>query len=367
MLRFDRRLLDHIDWGVASLVLLLCALGWATVLSATYEEAHPLSVFAKRQAVWMALGVAVLVAVQLFDYRWLERYAYLFYALGTASLEAVRHVGSTGGGSQRWLSLGGLSIQPSEFAKLFLVVALARYLQLRLDERGLSFRTVLGAVALVAPPALLTLVQPDLGTALLLVLVGSSVLVFAGVQLRWLFATVLLAGPLLPIVWNFLKPYQRARILVFLDPHKDPLGTGYHMIQSQIAIGSGQWFGRGYLHGPQNHLDFLPEQHTDFVFSVFAEEWGFLGSVVLLALYAALIGRCLVVAYRAKDVFGMLLAAGFASLFFWHVTVNVAMASGLLPVVGMTLPFFSYGGSSLVTMMAAAGLVMNVSMRRFTF
>jgi rod shape determining protein RodA len=211
------------------------------------------------------------------------------------------------------------------------------------------------------------LIQPDLGTAVLIGLVFFSVLIVGGLRVRSLLYLVSAGLIFLPVAWNFLKSYQQKRILTFLNPDLDPLGSGYHVIQSKIAVGSGRWFGKGYLNGTQNRLDFLPAQHTDFIFSVFAEEWGFVGCLILLAIYFAFIYSCLQVVARAKDRFGALLAVGMTTIFLWQVVINVGMVTGVLPVVGIPLPLLSYGGSSLVSMMVAVGLLINVSMRRFTF
>ncbi len=367
MLMFDRRLVAHFDWLLFAAVLLVVATGITTVLSATYMEGQWLSPVAVRQVLWAVAGLAALAGMVTFDYRHLERYAYAIYACALALLCAVPWVGATAGGSRRWLSLGPVSLQPSEPMKIALLIALARFLHLQAGKGPLPLRSAAACALLGAAPAYLILTQPDLGTVLLLGLAVLTVLLLGGLRLRYVLLAVLVLGPLLPLAWTHLKPYQQRRILTFVDPQADPLGAGYHIIQSKIAIGSGGLTGKGYLHGTQNHLNFLPEQHTDFIFSVFAEEWGFVGAVLLLGLYALVIGRCAFAAMRAKDTFGLLLAAGVTALLFWQVAVNIAMASGLLPVVGLTLPLFSYGGSSLITSLAAIGIVLNVGMRRFTF
>jgi rod shape determining protein RodA len=251
--------------------------------------------------------------------------------------------------------------------KVALVVVLAHQLHRWAGERRLSIRRLVPPVLLLAPPAYLVLRQPDLGTVIVLGLATFTVLLFSGLPLRLVVLAMLIIGPALPSAWNQLKPYQKQRLISFFNPQADPLGAGYHVRQSQIAIGSGMVRGKGYLKGTQNKLNFLPEQHTDFIFSVYAEEWGFLGSALLLSLYGALILRGAVIASRARDNSGALLAAGLTAVIFWQVAINVAMTSGSLPVVGITLPFLSYGGSSILALMASIGLIMNVSMRRFTF
>jgi len=246
-------------------------------------------------------------------------------------------------------------------------LVMAKYLQSDEPAKGYYLRDLWVPFAIVAPLIFLTLIQPDLGTAIILGIVFISMVLMGGLRLRS-FAYLVGAGiAFLPIGWQFLKTYQRNRILTFLDPDRDPLGAGYHVIQSQIAVGSGKLFGKGWLHGTQNRLNFLPEQHTDFIFAVFSEEWGFVGCAVLLLLFVMMIAYCLRVVQRAKDRFGALLVFGMLSIIFWHVTINVSMVTGLMPVVGVPLPMVSYGGSALATIMFAVGVIINVSMRRYVF
>jgi rod shape determining protein RodA len=367
-MRFDRRLITHFEWLLPLLALTVSGLGAATVYSATHvpgvsQGLSPLSI---RQLTWLAAGCVGMLLVLTFDYRRLERSGYVVYLIFLLAVVAVPLVGRVAGGSRRWLPLGPVSIQPSEFMKLAIVIALARYFA-RTRPSGLGPREALLPLVLTAVPAFFVLVQPDLGSAGMLVIVALSMLVLGGVRLRWFAvggAPLLVAAPLL---WGHLKEYQQRRILTFIDPDKDPLGAGYHVIQSKIAVGSGMVWGKGFLQGTQNHLNFLPEQHTDFIFSVFAEEWGFVGASALVALYMALVLRALVVASRARDRFGVMLVLGITSIVFWQAVINVGMTTGLLPVVGIPLPFFSYGGSSLLCLLIAVGLVMNVGMRRFFF
>jgi rod shape determining protein RodA len=367
MLRIDRRLVAHFDWPLLVCALLVVGCGLLTVLSATHVPGRLVSGLLLRQVMWAGLGLIAIVAALSFDYHWLERYAYPLYAVALAMLAVVAVLGASGGGARRWIALGPASLQPSEFAKLALVIALARHLHRQIGDQPLPLRSVLVAAGLLAPPALLILKQPDLGTVVVLTLSLAAVLLVAGLRLRFVLVVGAVLIPTAPYVWNHLKPYQQRRVVSFINPSADPLGAGYHVIQSKIAIGSGTLEGKGYLHGTQNRLNFLPEQHTDFIFSVFAEEWGFLGVCVLVALYAALLLRCFIVASHARDSFGVLLAFGLTAMIFCQVLVNIGMATGSLPVVGITLPFFSYGGSSLLSSMLAVGLLMNISMRRFTF
>lgn len=367
MLRIDRRLIGHFEWPLLVFTLLITACGLATVLSATYVPGQPISAYAVRQAMWTAVGFLALLAVQGFDYRILDRYGYLIYAALVIPLALIPFIGTSGGGARRWLSLGPVSLQPSELMKIGLMIALARCLHRRTTGGPLPFRSLLAALTLIAVPAYLVLIQPDLGTAICLGIAAFTVLLIAGLPVRLVLLAAALLGPVLPYGWSHLKPYQQQRVITFVNPQSDPLGAGYHVIQSKIAIGSGMFHGKGYLHGTQNQLNFLPEQHTDFIFSVFAEEWGFIGGVTLLALYAALILRGVLIASKARDNLGALLAAGLTGVIFWQVVINIAMTTGSLPVVGITLPFLSYGGSSMLTLLVTVGLVMNVSMRRYTF
>ncbi|HUP10215.1 MAG TPA: rod shape-determining protein RodA [Caldimonas sp.] len=367
MLRIDRRLFAHTDWPLLLCMLLVTACGMLTVLSATHTHDRILSGLLVRQGLWAGLGLIGLVAALSFDYHWLERYGYFIYTAALLLLVATAVMGSSGGGARRWIAIGPISLQTSEFAKLALVIGLARYLHRQVGERALSLRALVVPILLLVPPALLILKQPDLGTVVVLALTAGVVLLVAGLRLRIVVIILAIVLPVVPHVWHHLKPYQRQRVVTFVDPQADPLGAGYHIIQSKIAIGSGELQGKGFLKGTQNRLNFLPEQHTDFIFAVFAEEWGFLGGCVLMCLYVALLLRCFMVATRARDAFGLLLAFGLTAAIFGQVLVNIAMATGSLPVVGITLPFFSYGGSSLLACMIAIGLLMNISMRRFTF
>jgi rod shape determining protein RodA len=367
MLRIDRRLLAHIEWPLLILALLVVGVGLMTILSATHHSERLLSTYVVRQASFAGLGLVLMVVAVGIDYRSLNRYAYALYAAIVAALALVPLIGVSGGGAKRWLSIGPFGLQPSEFMKVALVIALAHQLHRVAGERRLRVLRLVGPLVLIAIPVALILKQPDLGTAIALCMGAFTVLMMAGLPVRLLVIAALIAGPLLPYAWHHLKPYQQRRLTSFVDPQADPLGSGYHVLQSQIAIGSGQVHGKGYLHGTQNKLNFLPEQHTDFIFSVYAEEWGFAGAAALLLLYLALILRGAYIASRARDNLGALLVAGLTGTIFWQVMINVGMTSGVLPVVGITLPFLSYGGSSMLALLTSIGLMMNVSMRRYAY
>lgn len=320
-----------------------------------------------KQIYWFLLGFVVLLAMTTFDYHFLERLAYPAYFFSVVLLVLVLLIGKVHSGSQRWLSFGGISFQASELAKMVLVITLAKYFTEHGEYAEHRLRDLLQPFFLTALPSVLIIKEPDLGTALILVIVSFSIFLFVKIKWNSLIILILTFFSAVPFIWFSLKGYQKNRILTFLSPEMDPLGAGYHISQSKIAIGSGLFWGKGYLKGTQTRLHFLPEQHTDFVFSVLAEEWGFAGSVFLLLLYLFLILWGINIAKNSKDKFGSLLALGIMAIIFWQLFINVSMATGLLPVVGIPFVMFSYGGSSLVSTMAGMGLLMNISMRRFMF
>ena len=366
-MKFDRRLLTHFEWLLPLLSLAVSALGVMTVYSATHAPgAEGWSPLAFRQLAWLAASFAVMLGVLLFDYRRLDRSAYFVYLLVLLAVLAVPILGRIGGGSRRWIRVGPASIQPSEFMKLALVLVLSRHFS-RTPGARLGLRELVVPLVLTAFPAAAILAQPDLGTVAVLGVVSVTMFVLGGVQLRWLAAVTAPVTVLAPLLWGHLKTYQQRRVLTFLNPDLDPLGAGYHVIQSKIAVGSGLVWGKGFLRGTQNHLNFLPEQHTDFIFSVWAEEHGFLGGVLLVSLYGFLVLSALDVAANARDKFGSFLAIGMAALFFWHAFINVGMVTGILPVVGVPLPLFSYGGSSVLADLLGVGILLSVSLRRFMF
>jgi rod shape determining protein RodA len=269
------------------------------------------------------------------------------------------------GGSRRWLILGPISIQPSELVKISIIAILAHYYSKDAYTRGFTLRELIRPFVLTMIPIVLIVRQPDLGTAMLIVLIAAAMTIFVKIERRSLIYLIVTSSVIIPLIWFFLKAYQKQRILVFLDPDRDPLGAGYHIIQSKIAIGSGMIGGKGYLKGTQNALSFLPEEHTDFIFSVLAEEWGFIGSILLIVFFFVLIFWGLNVAMKCREPFGTILSVGITSMIFWQALINIGMAMGLMPVVGVPLPFVSYGGSSVLTTAIGIGLLLNVSMRRF--
>jgi len=365
---FDRRLLQCFDWGLLGLTFAIAAVGLIALYSAVSAGAvEPDLALFKKQLVWYAVGSVVMVVCFLFDYKQFERYANVIYVASLGSLTAVLFLGKYVGGSRRWLPLGPFSLQPSEMAKVAVILILARYYAKIINTEGLSIRDLAIPAFLTALPFGLIVQQPDLGTAMVIALIAGAMTLFVKIERRtlgWLVATF---AALVPSVWFFLHNYQKQRILTFLNPERDPLGAGYHIIQSKIAIGSGMLTGKGFLKGTQNALSFLPEQHTDFIFSVLSEEWGLFGSMTVVVLFLLIIAWGLSIAGRCRYPFGTIMAVGVTAMIAWQAIINIGMVMGLLPVVGVTLPFVSYGGSSILTIMMSIGLLMNVSMRRFKF
>lgn len=364
----DRRLIQNFDWVLLLLLLFQAGISLLNLYSATYpiRDLGGSEIFLK-QIYWFLIGFTVFLLMTTVNYYVLERLAYPVYFFTIVLLVLVLIVGKVMSGSQRWLSLGAISFQPSELAKIAIVLVLAKFFSERGDYREYRLRDLWQPFVLTAIPCFLILKEPDLGSALFLGLVSFSVILI--VKVYWKSLVILAGSSLLaaPLIWFGLREYQQKRVLSFLSPDMDPLGAGYHINQSKIAIGSGQFWGKGFLKGTQTRLHFLPEQHTDFAFSVLAEEWGLAGSIALLLIYLFLILWGLNIAKSSKDRFGSILAAGIVAIIFWQVAINVGMVTGLLPVVGIPLILLSYGGSSLITTMAAIGILMSISMRRFMF
>ena len=362
----DRRVLTNFDWLLMAVLIALGLAGVLNLYSAAGDAGGESAVYL-RQLTWLGLGLGVMIVVALIGYHRLVAMAWPMYLLLLASLVAVLLWGKVVGGSQRWLSVGPVAVQPSEVARLVVILVLAHYFSRREQSEAFTIRQLIPAMIMSALPAVLIIQQPDLGTSILLVVVAGSVILVNGIKLTSL---ALLTATLLPAMlagWSFLKDYQKRRIFSFLDPESDPLGAAYHIIQSKIAVGSGQLTGKGFMAGTQTQLHFLPEQHTDFAFSVLAEEWGFMGAAVVLTLLLVIIYRGLYNAWKAKDRMGMLVVVGATACIFWPTVINVGMVLGLFPVVGIPLPFISYGGSSTLTTMAAMGLIQGVSIHRFIF
>lgn len=361
MIRFDRRLLQNVDWLLLVSAFAVIALSFMTLWNLAPGGRHAM---AWRQLTWVAIGLLALLAVVSVDYRNLVRAAPALYVGGLALLLTVFVLGRLVAGARRWIHIGPFTFQPSELFKLIFVLVLAWIFTARWAQ-PLSRGAAVGVAAVVAVPALLIVRQPDLGTALVLLPVLAAVLVGAGIRARTLSRFVLAAVAAMPLVWFALKEYQRERLLVYVDPFRDPLGTAYNVIQAKIAIGSGQLVGRGVSGATQSRLAFLPERHTDFIFAVFAETWGFVGCLVLVVAYGLLVLRGFDIAASARDPRGRVIALGVSALFATQTLVNMGMVTGLLPVVGIPLPLMSYGGSSMLVSLMGLGLLLSVRMRQF--
>ncbi len=355
------RKLLHLNWVVVLLITAIAGIGFAMLYSAADGAWDP---WASRQMARFAVGLVLMLAVATVDVRIWMRLAYPAYFGALLLLVAVEFVGSDAMGAQRWIDLKVMQLQPSELMKIGLVMALARYFHgVGPDEIGRPTYLIVPLVLALAPAALV-LRQPDLGTAGMLVLSGGAVFLLAGVRL-WKFAVLIVgAAAMVPVAWQYLHSYQKRRVLAFLDPESDPLGFGYHILQSKIALGSGGMFGKGFLLGTQSHLNFLPEKQTDFIFTMFSEEFGFFGGLGLLLLYVLLILYGFVVCIRCRNQFGRLLAGGLTFTLFLYVFINIAMVMGLVPVVGVPLPLISYGGTAMLTVLIGFGLVMSVDIHR---
>ncbi len=365
---FDRRLIQNFDWWLLGITLLIGAMGLVVLYSAvTAGASDPQIILVKRQMIAFVIGLLAMIFCFVFNYRILDRLGGGIYAICVVMLIVVLFYGKYVAGSRRWLVMGPLNFQPSELMKIAIIIILAKYYSKRISLKGFTLKELVVPMGVVAAPFFLIVKQPDLGTAMLVVLIAGSVTLYAKIERRSMIWLTGSCAVFIPVIWAFfLKGYQKQRILTFLDPDRDPLGAGYHIIQSKIAIGSGLITGKGFLKGTQNALSFLPEQHTDFILSVLAEEWGFAGTGFVLLMYLLLLIWGLNIAYGCRDAFGTILAVGVTAMFFWQIFVNVGMVMGLMPVVGVTLPFISYGGSSVITSLMGIGILMNIRMRRFS-
>lgn len=352
--------LRRINWPLVLLVAVLGVVGLVMMVSAGGD----LRTYAVSQSMRFAVSFVLMLAVAVVPMRLLLRYAYVIYFLCLGGLVVVDIIGHTGMGAQRWLKVGGLTLQPSELMKLAVILALARYYHTLALGDIRSFPTLIPPLVLLAVPAVLILRQPNLGTTVIMGGVGVAIMFVAGVQWRY-FIGVLAALPAAALAaWPLLHDYQKRRVLTFLEPEQDPLGAGYNIMQSMIAVGSGGMFGKGLLQGTQGRLNFLPEKHTDFIFTVLAEEWGFIGGMTLLLLYLLLLAAGIAVATVSRSAFGALVAAGITAFVFLHLFINIAMVMGLLPVVGLPLPFLSYGGSIMLSTLLGMGLLLNAHLHR---
>jgi rod shape determining protein RodA len=348
----------HLDIPLLLGLLVLSAISLFVLYSASGQDMEVVW----RQSLRLGIGFAILLALAQLNTAPLKRWTPWIFAIGMGLLVAVLIAGETGKGAQRWLNLGLFRFQPSEMMKLAVPMMVAWYL----SDHSLppSTRRLLVAALIILAPTLLIAKQPDLGTALLIAGAGVFVLLFAGTPWRLVFTFGALASTSAPILWYFMHDYQRQRVLTFFNPEQDPLGAGYHIIQSKIAIGSGGLYGKGWLNGTQSQLNFLPERSTDFIFAAYAEEFGFFGILLLLTIYLLIIMRSLLIAVQAQDTYTRLLASSLVMTFFIYIFVNIGMVTGLLPVVGLPLPLVSYGGTSMVTLMAGFGILMSIHTHR---
>ncbi len=368
MIQLDRKYFINFDWYLFLILLLISTIGILTIYSGTRPVLSNIQPnYYIKQTVWLLVGIFFLLLFILFDYQWLKILAYPIYLSGIALLLLVHFIGHGTVETQRWISLGFVSFQPTEIFKVILIIAHSRYL-CNIKGNLTRFSFAFSFLVFGILPFILVIKQPDLGTGLILMFLFFSMALIKGIEKRFMILLIVFSIILIPVLgklaWKEMKGYQKNRILAFIDPDADPHGIGYQIEQSKVSIGSGMIFGKGYLQGTQGPLRFLPEKHTDFIFSVFAEEWGFIGSVVIFFLYFILLLRGIDTTVKAKDAFGRYISIGITCMFFAYFTINIGMVVGMLPVVGKPIPFMSYGGTSLITNFIAAGILINVRMRR---
>ncbi|HON84856.1 MAG TPA: rod shape-determining protein RodA [Syntrophorhabdaceae bacterium] len=368
-MRIDKRRLYHLDWYLIINGLMLFGVGIFNLISATSSFYSGSFNFIIKQLVAFLIGIGLILIILHFDYRTIAHQSKWLYLGGLLLVVLVLIIGMAAGGAKRWINIFGINIQPSEFMKPIIIIFLANILYERKKySMKLGVKDIMRPMAAIFIPALLIIKQPDLGTGIIIVLTGFSILWFVGLK-KSTYAMLFAFGTISPfIAWMYLmKPYQKMRILSFINIDADPSGFGYHAKQAMIAVGSGRFFGKGYMEGTQHKLQFIPEHHTDFIFTVIGEEWGFFGSIILFLLFASFIWRCIRVAQNAHDEIGAIIAFGIGTMIFLQFSINVMMAIHLAPVVGIPLPFISYGGSSLLTVLASIGLLLNINMRRYMF
>ncbi|PZN92898.1 MAG: rod shape-determining protein RodA [Alphaproteobacteria bacterium] len=352
------RELSRLPWGIVLVVTAITGFGLVVLYSAAGGSLTP---WALKQGIRFAILMSVALGIAMVRPDVWLRLAWPIYGTVLVGLVGVELLGRIGGGSQRWLDLGFIQLQPSEFMKIAVVLVLARYYHFLPKGFETKWNALLPALALIALPAALVMLQPDLGTALSITFGGVVVMFLAGVRI-WLFASAGLAAvAAMPLVWSMLHEYQRKRVLIFLDPATDPRGAGYHITQSKIAIGSGGLSGKGFLNGTQSHLDYLPELQTDFAFATMAEEWGLIGGIFIIVMFGVVLGWGMSVALKARGQFQRLLALGLTATLFFYLAINMMMVMGLAPVVGIPLPLISYGGSAMMTVLILIGLIMGIA------
>ena len=359
----DRRLFRHIDWTLIFLTCMMLCISLLLISSASFQSNEN---YYNKQIFWIAGGAILFFIGLIFPYRWMIEHSSILYLFSLIGLTTVLLIGSRISGSKSWIKFGGFSLQPSEFAKIAVLLVLAAYFGKR-EKKDLTFLNFLIGASITLVPVFLILLQPDLGTALTFGALFLFIIYGAGYSFKFIFTFIVTAISVLPVGYLFLKPYQQARLIAFLNPESDSLGTGYQVIQSKIAIGSGGLTGKGFLQGSQTHLNFIPAKHTDFILSILGEEWGFIGILILLLIYCFFILKALHNAKEAKDKFGSLLILGALSLIIFQAIINIGMVVGSMPITGLPLPLVSYGGSSLFISLFSVALILNVTMRRFYY
>lgn len=364
-----RNFLSKIDVNLVVAILALNTIGLFNLFSATHgPNSDNVATLFIQQIVWLSVGWVIYFGTTFIDYNFVQKIAYAFYSFNLIALVFVTFFGKVALGAQRWIDLGFFKYQPSETMKLAIIMVLAKILATRSSEKGMGLRQLWFPLLMIAIPFGLIVEQPDLGTALMICAISGTLLVFMKIKKSILITIMLVIATAIPVAWKFVfHDYQKKRVLTFLSPSNDPQGSGYNSIQSKIAVGSGKLLGKGFRQGTQSQLEFLPERHTDFIFSVLSEEYGFVGSVITISLFCILFIISLRIAATARDKFGALLVVGVVGYVFWHMTINVGMVIGLLPIVGVPLPLLSYGGSSMLTTMLGLGLVSSVAYRRYIF
>ncbi len=346
----------HLGWGLVFLIIILASVGFVALYSAAGGNFDP---WASKQIVRFAVGLLGMLIIALIDVKWWYKFSFPIFIVGFVLLVIVELMGQVGMGAQRWINLGFIQLQPSEFMKIAVVMILAKYFHAATKEDMRNIKFLIPPAVLIALPVALVLVQPDLGTSLMIIISGISIFFLAGAPI-WMFILggVIVLGSL-PIIWAFMHDYQKQRVLTFLNPERDPLGAGYHIMQSKIALGSGGIEGKGFLEGTQSRLNFLPEKQTDFIFTLWVEEWGFLGGIFILSICALIFMYGIWVSIKSRNSYGRLLAMGLTINFSLYVFINIAMVMGLIPVVGAPLPLISYGGTSMLAVLVGFGLILS--------
>ncbi|MEM7680261.1 MAG: rod shape-determining protein RodA [Pseudomonadota bacterium] len=353
--------LQEINWGLVFLVCMISCIGFAALYSAAGGDYHP---WAYRQMVRFAIGFIIMISIALIDVRWWYKFSWAIYIFGFLSLIYVEFAGQVGMGAQRWINIGGINIQPSEFMKIAIIMVLSRYFHNASLEDMARWRYLIIPALLIGAPVALVMLQPDLGTALMMCVAGGAMFFIAGAPMILFIGIIVLGALSVPVAWQFLHEYQKKRVMTFLDPSSDPLGSGYHITQSKIALGSGGVEGKGFLNGTQSHLNFLPEKQTDFIFTLWSEEWGLLGGLTIIGLFALIFIYGAIISSKSRNNYGRYLSLGLTINLSLYVFINIGMVMGLLPVVGAPLPMISYGGTSMIAALTAFGLMLSSSIYR---